>query len=152
MPTIDLFCPAGALTDEQRSEVVEGLTTAMLAAERAPQTEFFRGITWVLVHELPAAHVFAAGRPVEQPIYRVNVTVPDGALSDRRKQELVESATKVIADAVGLTEADGLRVWVIVHEVPDGNWGAAGNVVRFEHLLGLAAREREAAAAPAEVS
>ena len=51
----------------------------------------------------------------------------------------------------GLTEADGLRVWVLINEVPDGNWGAAGNVVQFAQLRAAAAAEREEAGKAAAV-
>ncbi len=112
-------------------------------AERAPETQFFRDITWVNVHELPEGTIFAAGRPVSEPTFRVQVTIPQGALSDRRKAELVSEATRVISEAAGLGEADGLRVWVLINEVPDGNWGAGGRVVTFDELKGFAAQERE---------
>jgi phenylpyruvate tautomerase PptA (4-oxalocrotonate tautomerase family) len=143
MPLIDLTYPAGALTDEVRAELVEELTTVLLRAERAPDTQFFRDITWAYVHELPADAVLAAARPVQQPTFRVQVTVPDGALSDRRKQELVENATAAVMSAAAIPQTDALRVWVLINEVPEGNWGAGGNVVRFALLREAAARERE---------
>jgi phenylpyruvate tautomerase PptA (4-oxalocrotonate tautomerase family) len=87
----------------------------------------------------------AAGAPVSEPTFRVQVTVPQGALSDRRKQELVSEATKTVLEAAGLGEGDALRVWVLIGEVPEGNWGAAGTVVHFEQLRQLAAKQREQA-------
>src|SRR4051812_29580475 len=71
MPMIDVTYPAGFISDEQRQALANDLTTALLHAERAPDTEFFRSITWAIVHELPVEHVFAAGRAVEAPIVRV---------------------------------------------------------------------------------
>jgi phenylpyruvate tautomerase PptA (4-oxalocrotonate tautomerase family) len=44
--------------------------------------------------------------------------------------------------AAGLTEVDALRVWVLIHEQPEGTWGAAGNIVRFAELAALAKAER----------
>jgi phenylpyruvate tautomerase PptA (4-oxalocrotonate tautomerase family) len=145
MPIMDLSYPAGALEPEARTALVDDLTTVLLRAERAPDTDFFRSIAWVYVHELPGGCVLASGRPVDEPTFRLQVTIPDGALSDRRKQELVENATKTIMNAAGLREGDALRVWVLINEVPDGNWGAAGNVIHFEQLRALAAKEREQA-------
>jgi phenylpyruvate tautomerase PptA (4-oxalocrotonate tautomerase family) len=143
MPLIDLYCPADTFTPDERTALVDELTTVLLRAERAPDTEFFRSIAWVFVHELPAGAVLAAGRPVVEPVFRVEVKIPMGALSDRRKQELVAEATRVVSEAAGLGDADGLRVWVLINEVPDGNWGAAGAVVQFEQLRQMAAAERE---------
>jgi len=143
MPLIDLYYPAGTFTPEARTELADELTTVVLHAERAPDTEFLRTITWIHVHELPEGTMLAAGRPVSEPVFRVQVTIPVGALSQRRKQELVAEATRVVSEAAGLGEADGLRVWVLINEVPDGNWGAGGAVVQFEQLRGYAAKERE---------
>jgi phenylpyruvate tautomerase PptA (4-oxalocrotonate tautomerase family) len=143
MPMMDLTYPAGALTAEARTELVDELTTILLRAERAPDTQFFRDIAWTYVHELPDGTVLAAGRPVTQPTFRLQVTIPDGALSDRRKEELVANATQAILAASGLEQKDALRVWVLIHEVPDGNWGAGAKVVQFAQLRQAADRERE---------
>jgi phenylpyruvate tautomerase PptA (4-oxalocrotonate tautomerase family) len=147
MPLIDLTIPEGALAPDDRSALVDELTTVLLRAERAPDTDFFRSITWAYVHELPAGTVFAGGQPQADARFRVDITVPEGALSERRKQELVSEATRVVSAAAGLGEEDGLRVWVLITEVPEGNWGAAGNVVRFEQLREAAAQQREQAPA-----
>ena len=145
MPLIDLTYPAGTFTPEVRTELVDELGVVLRRAERAPETQFFRDITWVNVHELPEGTIFAAGRPVSEPTFRVQVTIPQGALSDRRKAEFVSEATRVISVAAGLGDADGLRVWVLIDEVPAGNWGAGGQIVTIDDLKGFAAQEREQA-------
>jgi phenylpyruvate tautomerase PptA (4-oxalocrotonate tautomerase family) len=147
MPIMDVTYPAGALTDEARDELVEELMAVLLRAERAPDAQFFKDVTWVFVHELPAAHVYRSGRPVEAPIFRVEATTPEGALSDRRREELVESATAVVQRVAGIPGDELLRVFVLCHEVPEGSWGAAGNVVRFQMLRDAATAEREKAEA-----
>jgi phenylpyruvate tautomerase PptA (4-oxalocrotonate tautomerase family) len=145
MPLIDLTYPAGTFTPEARTALADELSTVLLRAERAPDTEFFRSITWVNVHELPEGTILAAGRPVSAPTFRIGVTVPLGALSEKRKAELVSEATRVVSAAAGLDAADGLRVWVLINEVPAGNWGAAGRIVTIDDLKGFAAQEREQA-------
>jgi phenylpyruvate tautomerase PptA (4-oxalocrotonate tautomerase family) len=92
--------------------------------------------------------VHAAGRPVTEPTFKVDVTTPEGALSDRRRAELVDQATKLILEAAGIPEDQALRVWVLCHEVAEGSWGAGGHVVQFQQLREIAAGEREKAAAP----
>ena len=149
MRLIDVTYPEGALTPEQRTQLADGLTTALLRAERAPDTDFFRSVTWVYVHELPEGTVLSAGRPVEQPTFKVDVTTPEGALSDRRRKELVAEATRVVREVAGLGEEDGMRVWVLCHEVAEGSWGAAGQVVEFKALVAAAKAEREKAGEPA---
>jgi len=149
MPIIDLTYPEGALSAEQRETVAAELTTNLLHAERAPDTEFFANVTWVFVHELPGSHVIAGRKPVEQPIFRVEVTTPQGALSDRRRKELVADATKTILDGAGLDESKALSVFVLCKEIDEGSWGAAGQIVEFEALRAAAAAEREKTASPA---
>jgi phenylpyruvate tautomerase PptA (4-oxalocrotonate tautomerase family) len=150
MPMMNLTYPQGAFSSEQREELAEQLTTALLRAERAPDTEFFRSITWVFVNELPEGSVMAAGRPVEKPIIRLEVTTPQGALSERRRAEMVSAATEIIRDAAGIPAEEALtRVWVLMHEIPEGQWGAGGEIIYFERLKDLAKAER-GEAAPAE--
>jgi phenylpyruvate tautomerase PptA (4-oxalocrotonate tautomerase family) len=72
----------------------------------------------------------------------VEVTVPQGALSERRKAGLVEEATKAVLAAAGLGQDDAPRVWVLVHEQPDGTWGAGGSVIRYADLVALAKGQR----------
>lgn len=149
MPKLDLTFTAGALTDDAKSDLARELAAAMLRWEGAPDTEFFRSITWTHVHELSADAAYTADGRAELSQFVVDATVPAGALSDRRKTGLVEEFSKLVRDAAGLTEADGVRVWVLIHEVPEGNWGAAGQIVRFEQLRAAAKAEREQAEASA---
>ena len=145
MPLIDLTMPAGALDAERRSALVSSLGEILLRWEGAPDTEFFRSIMWLHVHELPGEAVTAAGQPVAHPVFRVDVTVPEGALSQRRKEGAIKEMTEAVVAAAGIDAAEAvMRVWVIVREVPDGNWGAGGQVIRFEQLAQAARAEREA--------
>jgi phenylpyruvate tautomerase PptA (4-oxalocrotonate tautomerase family) len=147
---MDLTYPAGTFTAEQREELTGELTTILLRAERAPDTQFFADVTWVFVHELPEGHIVAGRKPVEKPIFKLDVTTPEGALSDRRRKELVEAATGAILEAAGLEPDQALRVFVLCREIDEGSWGAGGQVVEFAKLREAAAAEREnAAAAPA---
>jgi phenylpyruvate tautomerase PptA (4-oxalocrotonate tautomerase family) len=145
LPLIDVTYPAGAIDDATREQLIENLMGDLLAAERAPDTQFFRDVTWIFVHELPADHVFTAGKPVDKPIFKVEATTPEGALSDRRRAEFVESATAHVRDAADIPDEEALRVFVIHREVAEGSWGAAGQVVMFSALREAAKAEREKA-------
>ena len=148
MPMIDVTYPEGALDADAREKLVEDLTTSLLRAERAPDTEFFRNVTWVYVHELPEGAINAAGRPVAEPTFRVMVTTPEGALSDRRRAEMVEAGSAAVLDAAGLSTEDSMRVWILMREIDEGSWGAAGQVVQFKQLVEAAKAEREKAEEP----
>jgi phenylpyruvate tautomerase PptA (4-oxalocrotonate tautomerase family) len=142
MPKLDLTIPADALSDESQQELARELGAALLRWEGAPDTEFFRSITWTHVHALSAESIQTPDG-VAEPHAVLDITIPSGALSERRKAGMVEEATKLVLDATGWGADAGVRVWTLIHEVPDGNWGAAGHVVRFEQLREAAKAERE---------
>jgi phenylpyruvate tautomerase PptA (4-oxalocrotonate tautomerase family) len=142
MPRLDLTITADTLTEERKPELIRELGAALLHWEGAPDTDFFRSITWTHLHELPAEAI-QTPNGVAEPHAILDITVPAGALSERRKAGIVEDATKLILDAAGWGAEAGVRVWVLIHDVPDGNWGAAGQVVRFEQLRDAAKAERE---------
>ena len=142
MPKLDLTIPADALSDDAQQELARDLGGALLRWEGAPDTDFFRSITWTHVHALPAESIQTPDGQAE-PHAVVDVTVPSGALSERRKAGLVEDVTKVVLEATDWGQDAGVRVWTLIHEVPEGNWGAAGQVVRFEQLREAAKVERE---------
>jgi phenylpyruvate tautomerase PptA (4-oxalocrotonate tautomerase family) len=142
MPKLDLTIPAEVLSEESKPELLRELGAALLRWEGAPDTEFFRSITWAHLHELPVEAIQTPDGTAE-PHAVLDITIPGGALSERRKAGIVEDATKLVLDATGWGTEAGVRVWVLIHEVPDGNWGAAGQVVRFEQLRQAAKAERE---------
>jgi phenylpyruvate tautomerase PptA (4-oxalocrotonate tautomerase family) len=137
---IQLTAPAGALVDGAREGIQKALANTLLKWEGAPGTALFRSLAWSQLTELPAGALTTAED--DQPRFRVDVTVPEGALSNRRKAGLIKETTALVLDAAGLTEADGLRVWVLIHEQPEGTWGASGNVVRYQDLAALAKEQR----------
>jgi phenylpyruvate tautomerase PptA (4-oxalocrotonate tautomerase family) len=152
MPKLDLTIPADTLALEAREGLARDLGAALLRWEGAPDTEFFRSITWVYANEVDPDDLAVGGRPGGEPRFRVQVTVPEGALSDRRKGILVEAANQAVLRAAGLSDSEGLRVWTLIRDVPEGNWGAAGQQVRYQQLVEAAAAEREGSGAAAAVA
>ncbi|SEH53939.1 Phenylpyruvate tautomerase PptA, 4-oxalocrotonate tautomerase family [Mycolicibacterium rutilum] len=136
MPMIQLTTPAGVLDDTARKGLQNSLAATLLKWEGAPDNAVFRALAWCRVDEVPGDR-FAALED-DLPRFRVDVTVPQGALSARRKEGLVKEVTEQVLATTGLTDADALRVWVLVHEQPEGTWGGGGTIVRFEDIKALA--------------
>jgi phenylpyruvate tautomerase PptA (4-oxalocrotonate tautomerase family) len=149
MPKIDLTYSAGALSPEAKAELPGKLAATLLKWEKAPDTEFFRSISWTHVNELAADATHDANGADAPSHFIVDVTTPQGALSDRRRAELTKEMTEQVIEAAGLTPDDAIRVWILMHEVAEGSWGAAGGIIRFEQLREAAKAEREQAPAPA---
>lgn len=144
MPKIDLTYSAGALSPEAKAELPGKLAATLLKWEKAPDTEFFRSISWTHVHELAPDSTHDANGPDAPPHFVLDVTTPQGALSDRRRAEMTKEMTEQVLEAAGLSaEEDGIRVWILMHEVAEGSWGAAGGIVRFEQLREAAREQRE---------
>ncbi|MGW1668420.1 tautomerase family protein [Streptomyces sp. NPDC002324] len=143
MPMIRLTAPAGSLTEEGRASVQRELAAAMQRWEGAPDAPFFRAQAWSYLIELPEGAQTTAED--DAPRFLVEVTVPQGALSERRRAGLVEEATKIVLEAAGLSQDDAMRVWVLVNDQPEGTWGAGGSLIRFADLVALAEKQREGA-------
>lgn len=154
MPKIALTFPAGSLTDEAKAELPAQLANTLLHWEGAPNNEFFRSVSWAHLHELPVEAMQTADGLGQPSHFVVDVTVPQGALSDRRREGLVKATTELVMEAAGVPADEALRVWVLIDEVAEGNWGAGGNVVRFEALreAARAGRDKAKAAEQAEAA
>jgi phenylpyruvate tautomerase PptA (4-oxalocrotonate tautomerase family) len=70
----------------------------------------------------------------------VNITVPAGVLTDEKKLALVEGVTREVLAAEGADDdpTASFRVWVLINEVTDGNWGGAGRIWRLRDIAKLA--------------
>jgi phenylpyruvate tautomerase PptA (4-oxalocrotonate tautomerase family) len=94
----------------------------------------------VYFDERPSGSIYVAGQPAAEPRYRVLVTIPEGSIKeDERKAGLVE---EIIRGVLEIDGADGdeaaFRVWVFIHEVPDGHWAGAGRIFRLRDIVKLA--------------
>lgn len=139
MPFVEVFAPKGSLQGQRRTYVTERLVAEVMAAEGAPDTAAARSISWLVVTE--PDDWFVGGKAVsgqEAPRYVVRVSVPGNSMDDAKRTDMVERITRVLADA----SDDPQRLyhepeaWVHIVEIPDGNWGAFGQVVRLEDIVG----------------
>ncbi|MET9477442.1 4-oxalocrotonate tautomerase family protein [Streptomyces sp. NPDC002917] len=136
MPLIQLTTPTGALTSQGRKTIQHTLAQLVMRWQGLPDNAVFRSSTWSYLNELPAGAQTTAED--DQPRFRVDVTVQEGALPDNHKEGLIRDATSAVLQAAGLTDNDALRVWVFIHEQPGGTWGSGGNVVRLADISALA--------------
>lgn len=145
MPMIDLTYVRGSLTDQALDVLTDELVTALLRAERAPDTPFLRDNTLVYLHALDPAAQSVGGRGAGAPRFRVEITVFEGALSQDRKERLAADVHAAVCGAAGI-EPEGeraLHVWTLIHEVPEGNWAGGGKVIYYRQVKGLAADDAE---------
>ena len=141
MPMIDVTYVRGSLEQQALSRLTDELVTALLRAERAPDTPFLRDNTWVYLHELDPAAQVVGGRHQGAPRFRVEMTVFDGVLSQARKEHLAADVHAAVSAAAHI-EPDGERafhIWTLIHGVPEGNWAGGGKIVYHRQVKGLVA-------------
>jgi phenylpyruvate tautomerase PptA (4-oxalocrotonate tautomerase family) len=145
MPMIDLTYLRGSLTDQALGVLTDELVTALLRAERAPDTRFLRDNTLVYLHALDPAAQSVGGRGAGAPRFRVEMTVFEGALSQDRKERLAADVHAAVCAAAGIEpEGEGaLHVWMLIHEVPEGNWAGGGKIIYYRQVKGLVADDAE---------
>jgi phenylpyruvate tautomerase PptA (4-oxalocrotonate tautomerase family) len=150
MPMLDATIPQGALDPDRERALLARLTDLLLEWEGAdPTNETARSLAWVFLHR--PAGIFVAGSPADLPRYRIVASVPEGQLDTKRRAGMVNAVTTAVLDAEPDSRPrDPSRVWVLMHEVPEGTWGGAGRVVGLADIVELISGDAEAARAHAK--
>ncbi len=134
MPMIDVTAPKGALSPPIRDALVKRLTDCLLKWEGAPaDSTAAQAIAWVFVHQTEADHFYVGGANPAEPRFRIEVTTPEGALDDENRAGLVKEIAEILEATVG-PAASGLNHWVLLKEIKDGGWGAAGRIFRHKDI------------------
>jgi phenylpyruvate tautomerase PptA (4-oxalocrotonate tautomerase family) len=143
MPMLDAYIPEGALAPEAERELMSKLTDTLLRNEGAdPSNPLVRSIAWVFLHRPQA--VFVAGEPADAPRYRIVASVPEGQFNDERRRSMVHDVTEAVLDAEGGAHPrEPQRVWVFPMEIPEGSWGAMGQIFGLADIAGFAMGDAE---------
>ena len=104
------------LEDGAQAELLDALTAALLRRRGVPDTAQARENVWAFVTPLAPGTRRCLAR----------VAVVGGSMDDEAKAGLVGDFTAALRAVL-----PDPRVWVIVDEVPDGNWGADGEITRL---------------------
>jgi phenylpyruvate tautomerase PptA (4-oxalocrotonate tautomerase family) len=145
MPMIDLTYLGGSLDEQALGRLTDELVTALLRAERAPDTPFLRDNTLVYLHALDPAAQSVGGHDAGAPRFRVEMTVFEGALSQDRKAQLAADVHAAVCAAAGI-DPEGpraLHVWTLIHEIPEGNWAGGGKIIYYQQVKGLVVDDTE---------
>lgn len=135
MPLVRITYPRGALTPAHKRQLAAALTEVVLEVEVDAATDAGRMVTvvhfneaaaddWAVAGELRST---AAGAPNH---FIVDLVVLEGLLAGARRSDAHRRVTAAFQQVLG--DADPLlplRVWVLVHDVREGGWGAGGVTV-----------------------
>ncbi|MFI0985901.1 tautomerase family protein [Streptomyces exfoliatus] len=142
MPLVEITVPEGALSEAAAQVLQQRVADSVLTAMGLPHTDFFASATWVYVRE--AAKGLATTGAGTPPGVLVVVTPLEGFLTPERNETLSVEITRQAREATG---SDAV-VWVVVNEIPEGNWAVNGALTRRAKIDEFVA-EAEAEAARA---
>ncbi len=128
----------GTLGREEREQLGEKLTNAVLEVETGKDTPEARAGVMVQFEELPNGHWFHGGRAADElyqrnGIFSVTATVMEGPWNPDLRSELVRRLIGALREVVGTPERQ--VIWATIREVPDGCWSINGDVVGIEQFL-----------------
>lgn len=100
-----------------------------------------REVTAVVIDDLPAACWYIGGRPLQRPTALLEIEITAGTNTPAQKESFIAQAhaalRQLLAAHDGLEEAS----YVIVHELPAGNWGYDGLTQQARRLDRLPRRQ-----------
>jgi len=135
--------PDQALDDARKADLARRLTDVLIAMEGGADTRGGRAFAWVLFTPVKPADWWVGGRQDDQFVYPpgrflVHVTIPEGYMNAAHKSEVHASVNAAIVAAMGCADEPdaGKSVLVVIDEVTEGNWGAAGQSISLAAIAG----------------
>ena len=92
-----------------------------------------QSLVWGYYHEKTAEQCFVGGENIAEVPLCIEVTTPEGALTEKKRRILVAEIGHIADDLIGIY-ANSLNHWVMLHEQIDGTWGGAGNIFRLNDI------------------
>ena len=136
MPLVRVTFPRGALAPTHKRRLAASLTDIVLDAEVDAVTDPGKAVTIVQFVEAAAddwavGGVLRSAAEVGPEHFIVDVVVLEGLLEGARRTDVHRRVTEAFQQAFGDDAHPMLpmRVWVLVHDVREGGWGAAGQTV-----------------------
>lgn len=146
---IDAHIPAGVLPPEAERELLSKVTEMVVRHEirrtvdidpeldadtlSADIIDRAKSIAWLFVHR---PEIYVGGESTTAPYYKFHITVPGSQNDEVFRAASVRDVTALVAHAEGGRWPNPeRRVWVFTSEVPDGSWGAVGQIVHLGDVL-----------------
>ncbi len=138
MPVVHMSYPKGALSQAQKQLLASELTDIILDAEVDAVTANGKMLTVIQFREAAAEDwavggVLGAAAGPGPKHFIVDVVVLEGLLEGERRADTHRRITAAFqhafADDPNADPMLPLRVWVLIHEIREGSWGAAGTTV-----------------------
>jgi phenylpyruvate tautomerase PptA (4-oxalocrotonate tautomerase family) len=128
MPLIQVTAPQEQLNKSQQDALMSRISNAVLTAEGAPLTDpGAQSLVWAYYQEQPAGTIYVGGENLQQPPFLIEVTTPQGALTEAGRGALLIALGDIVDDIAGPYEGR-LNHWAMLYEVNEGSWAGGGQV------------------------
>jgi phenylpyruvate tautomerase PptA (4-oxalocrotonate tautomerase family) len=137
MPIIDFYFPEKSLNPDQKRSLGRALSDSLKQCAHAVSNPRADAINWLYMHEQPDGSIFVAGQEEARPHYRVEVIMLEGMMDEQIRAAIADDMTKAILRVEGtpFNLLNASRVWVIFHDVPEGQWASSGRLQTLGALM-----------------
>ena len=140
MPIMNVRYGVGDLDNSGKARLAKSLTEVMIRMEGGANTRGGRAFAWVLFDEYAKGNWWAGGETGNAYVsppgqFLVHVSIPEGYMNAAHKREVQAWVTEAILEVTSASEVDaGHSIQVILDEVPEGNWAAAGRTISLANI------------------
>jgi phenylpyruvate tautomerase PptA (4-oxalocrotonate tautomerase family) len=140
MPIMNVCYGAGDLNDGSKAKLAKQLTEIMIRMEGGANTKGGRSFAWVLFKELAHGDWWAGGESGNAYVtppgrFLIHVSIPEGYMNAQQKSDVHSWVTDACLTVTGASgEGVGHSIQVIIDEIPEGNWGAAGKTISLANI------------------
>lgn len=150
MPIMKVHYTEDSLTDAQKADLSARLTDLMIQMEGGAGTDGGHVFAWVIYEEIGKDNWWAGGRTDQRYVrppgrFLVEVRIPEGYMNTQHKNEVQTGVNAAIMAATGQDTAvanAGGSTQVIIDEVTEGNWAAAGKPISIASIAGSVGLDR----------
>lgn len=139
MPLITITLPEHALPEPEQQQLAQSSSEMLLALEGMTHNPKAQRLSWVYLNKYADDEYFIGGKPAQKPHYRFDVTVLKNTLNPDQKSRLTQELTRLTLslENTAYNPLNAARIWVIIHEVEEGNWGGAGQMYSRHDLMNM---------------
>lgn len=141
MPIMHVTHAEETLDSVRKAALARRLTDILIAMEGGADTAGGRAFAWVIFTPVRRGDWWIGGHVDDTFVappgrFLVHVTIPEGYMDARHKAEVHAAVNTAIMEEMGESgDPDpGSSILVVIDEVPEGNWGAAGRTISIASI------------------
>jgi phenylpyruvate tautomerase PptA (4-oxalocrotonate tautomerase family) len=143
MPNILIKLPQGAFSTERRKALSKRVNEVAAIAEQIPLDAKKRFLCWISIDEVAQGMLTCGGIDMTSQVLPciAMVYLPVGVLDAATRASYVAAVHSAFIELIPSEEKRQLATSVILHEIPDGQWGANGKLWRMPEFVQAAGYE-----------